>query len=454
MAIAPQPAPEVAGAPLLEARHVSKTYGTESSQVLVLKDVNLQIREGEFIALLGPSGSGKSTLLRILAGLIPASSGEVFAHGAPLQGTNPNVAMVFQSFALLPWLTVVENVELGLLPKLLSPEERRARAQQAVELIGLHGFEGAYPREISGGMKQRVGFARALVVQPELLMLDEPFSALDVLVADTLRRELVELWQERRIPTKAILMVTHNIDEAVRMADRLVVFKADPGTIRAQCAGLARSDRDSKDALHNDLVDRIYQVMVNPKEDANKILAGAEALEAAVTPDGHSIPTVPVSHLTGFVHRLDALGGREDLHDLARDLPMEADDLLPVVDAANLLGFVELLQGDVVLTPQGRRFAEAEIAERKTIFGQQALANVVMLQKIVGLLEQAPNHRVREDSLLDALEKKFSPVESRRKLNTAIRWGRYAGLFTYDDDRGEFQAVSVPSEVEAAATRP
>ena len=443
MAIAAQPSPKVVGVPLLEARHVSKTYGTEGSPVLVLKDVNLQIREGEFIALLGPSGSGKSTLLRILAGLIPASSGEVLAHGAPLQGTNPNVAMVFQSFALLPWLTVVENVELGLLPRGLSPEVRRKRAQQAVELIGLHGFEGAYPREISGGMKQRVGFARALVVEPELLMLDEPFSALDVLVADTLRRELVELWQEHRIPTKAILMVTHNIDEAVRMADRLVVFKADPGTIRAECAGLSRPDRESKDAVHNDLVDRIYQVMVNPKEDAARILAGAEALEVAATPwGGHGIPTVPVSHLTGFVHRLDALGGREDLHDLARDLPMEADELLPVVDAANLLHLVEVTQGDVVLTPEGRRFAEADVADRKVIFRQQALANVEILQRIVALIEQAPRRRLKEDGLLEALEQKFSPVEARRKLNTAIRWGRYAGIFTYDDDRGEFRAVT------------
>jgi NitT/TauT family transport system ATP-binding protein len=454
MAIAAQPSPESAGVPLLEARHVSKTYGAEGSPVLVLKDVDLQIREGEFIALLGPSGSGKSTLLRVLAGLTPASSGEVLSHGAPLRGTNPNVAMVFQSFALLPWLTVVENVELGLLPKGLTPDDRRKRAEQAVELIGLHGFEGAYPREISGGMKQRVGFARALVVEPELLMLDEPFSALDVLVADTLRRELVELWEEHRIPTRAILMVTHNIDEAVRMADRLIVFKADPGTIRAQCAGLPRPDRDSKDAAHNDLVDRIYQVMVNPKADAVQILAGAEALEAVVTPGGHSIPSVPVSHLTGFVHRLDALGGREDLHDLARDLPMEADELLPMVDAANLLHLVELVQGDVVLTSEGRRFAEADIAERKAIFRHQALANVEILQRIVALLENAPHHRVTEDGLLGALEKKFSPVEARRKLNTAIRWGRYADLFTYDDDRGEFRAVSAPPGAEVAATRP
>ena len=443
MAIASQPSPQVAGEPLLEARHVSKTYGSDASRVLVLEDVNLQIREGEFIALLGPSGSGKSTLLRILAGLIPASSGEVLSHGAPLSGTNPNVALVFQSFALLPWLSVLENVELGLLPKGMSDVDRRKQAEEAVELIGLRGYEDAYPREISGGMKQRVGFARALVVQPELLMLDEPFSALDVLVADTLRRELLELWQQHKIPTRAILMVTHNIDEAVGMADRLVVFQADPGTIRAQCAGLPRTDRARKDAVHTDLVDRIYQVMVNPKDDANRILAGAQASQAAVPPrTPQAIPAVAVTQLTGFVHRLLKLGGREDLHDLARDLPMEADKLLPVVDAANLLDLVELVQGDVVLTPEGRRFAEADIAERKQLFRQQALANVEILQRIVAMVQAAPGGRIKDDALLDALEQTFSPVEARRKLDTAIRWGRYANLFTYDANRGEFHAAA------------
>jgi len=442
MATASLPTALATGTPLVEARHVSKTFGSDDSRVLVLKDVNIEIREGEFIALLGPSGSGKSTLLRILAGLIPPSSGEVLAHGAPLQGTNPNVALVFQSFALLPWLTVLENVELGLLPKGLSDTDRRKRAEQAVELIGLKGYETAYPREISGGMKQRVGFARALVVEPELLMLDEPFSALDVLVADTLRRELVDLWQQRRIPTRAILMVTHNIDEAVRLADRLVVFQANPGTIRAQCTGLPRADRDSKDAAHTDLVDRIYQVMVNPKDDADRILAGASALATAVPPGpGHSIPSVSVSALTGFVHKLQALGGREDLHDLARDLPMEADELLPVVDAANLLDLVELVQGDAALTPEGKRFAEANATERRQLFKRQAIANVEILRQLVAQLDSAPGGRLQEDDLLDRLEQSFSPVEARRKLDTAIRWGRYAGLFTYNDDRGEFHAI-------------
>src|SRR5712691_648936 len=254
MAVTAQPVTSPNGQPLVAAQHISKTYGEEKSQVLVLKDVNLEIRPGEFIALLGPSGSGKSTLLRILAGLLPPSSGQVLVHGQPLRGTNPSVAMVFQSFALLPWLTVLDNVELGLLPKGFSPDDRRRRAKAAVELIGLHGFENAYPREISGGMKQRVGFARALVVEPELLMLDEPFSALDVLVADTLRHELLDLWQHHKIPTRAILMVTHNIDEAVQMADRMVIFQSNPGSVRAQCAGVSRTGREEKSPAHVELV--------------------------------------------------------------------------------------------------------------------------------------------------------------------------------------------------------
>jgi len=431
MAITAQPVTSLNGQPLMAAEHVSKTYGEEKSQVLVLKDVTLQIRPGEFIALLGPSGSGKSTLLRILAGLLPPSSGQVLVHGKPLVGTNPSVAMVFQSFALLPWLTVLDNVELGLLPKGFSPDDRRRRAKAAVELIGLHGFENAYPREISGGMKQRVGFARALVVEPELLMLDEPFSALDVLVADTLRRELADLWQQHKIPTRAILMVTHNIDEAVRLADRLVVFQADPGGIRVQCAGLPRDQREEKKPAHIQLVDSIYQIMTNPKEDAERLLAGARPAEGVVSPREGHLPAVSISGLTGFLHRLLALGGREDLHDLARDLPMEADTLLPLVDAANLLDLVDLAQGDVVLTAEGRRFAEASAPERRKLFRQQALANVDLLGQIVRRLEAAPDHRLKDGGILDLLEQSFSPAEARRKLQTAINWGRYAGLFTY-----------------------
>jgi len=301
---------------VLAARHVSKYYGEEVQRVLVLDDVSLDLRAGEFIALLGPSGSGKSTLLRLLAGLLSPSSGEVLVRGQLLRGANPQVAMVFQSFALYPWLTVLENVELGLLAKEVTATERRERALQAIDLIGLDGFESAYPRELSRGMKQRVGFARALVVEPEVLFMDEPFSALDVLVAENLRHELLDLWQERKIPTRAILMVTHNIDEAVSMADRLLVFGANPGRVRAELSGLPLLARQSgKSESHISLVDTIYRIMTNPDEDVATLLPGEASVPGATpalarkTPAFQMLPHVGIDELTGFIERLYTLGG-------------------------------------------------------------------------------------------------------------------------------------------------
>jgi NitT/TauT family transport system ATP-binding protein len=426
---------------LLEARGVGHYYGEPERGIRVLENVNLEIRTGEFIALLGPSGSGKSTLLRILAGLLPPSRGEVLVHGSPLRGPNPEVAMVFQSFALFPWLTVLQNVELGLLPTDLPPAERRERALGAIDLIGLDGFEGAYPREISGGMKQRVGFARALVVEPEVLLLDEPFSALDVLVADNLRHELLDLWLQRKIPTQAILMVTHNIDEAVHLADRLIVFGADPGCIRVECAGIPRGERRETDPTHPthpQLVDRIYRVMMRPWEDAAGLLSETRSGAPVPATRPFQFPAVTIGQLTGFLQRLQALGGREGLHDLARDLPMSADELLPLAEAADLLDFVDLLQGDIVFTPEGRRFVEAGVLERKELFRRQALANVGLLRQIVQQLKASPDHRLKEAGLLDTLEQSFSPGEARRRLDTAVDWGRYAEAFAYEDAAGEF----------------
>ncbi|HKV84043.1 MAG TPA: nitrate/sulfonate/bicarbonate ABC transporter ATP-binding protein [Ktedonobacterales bacterium] len=423
---------------LLAARGVSKYYGDEHERVLVLDSIDLELRAGEFIALLGPSGSGKSTLLRILAGLIAPSRGEVVADGAPLRGTNEQVAIVFQSFALYPWLTVQDNVELGLLAKELSPRERRERALRAIDLIGLDGFETAYPRELSGGMKQRVGFARALVVEPEVLFLDEPFSALDVLVAENLRHELLDLWRERKIPTRAILMVTHNIDEAVSMADRLLVFGANPGRIRIELPGLPTERRAVKDGAHAELVDTIYRVMTNPLEDVATLLPSAHAVERGAAPRYQMLPHVNIGELTGFIERLHALGGREDLYELARELHMEADDILPLAEAADLLGFGDVQEGDVLLTEEGRRFAEAGVLEEKELFRAQAASHIELIDAIARDLHAASDHRLPEDAVIERLEQTFSPIEARRQLDTAIDWGRYAELFAYDDDAGEF----------------
>jgi NitT/TauT family transport system ATP-binding protein len=443
----PTPTPQIVSqGVILAADHVSKYYGGVQNRVLVLDDITLDLRAGEFVALLGPSGSGKSTLLRILAGLISPSSGDVLVHGQPLHGANAQVAIVFQSFALYPWLTVKENVEMGLLVKELAPEARHSKAVQAIDLIGLDGFETAYPRELSGGMKQRVGFARALVVQPEVLFLDEPFSALDVLVAENLRHELLDLWHERRMPTRAILMVTHNIDEAVSMADRLLVFGANPGRIRVELPGCSLANRrDKGSGEHAYLVDTIYRIMTNPEEDAAALLPGARSIQrAAVSPAYQVLPHVSIGQLTGFIERLHRLGGREDLYELARDLHMEADELLPLTEAADLLGFGDLQEGDVLLTPDGQQFAVAGVQEQKELFSRQVSASIEVIRRIMRELQAAPDHRVREDQLLQDLEQFFSPGEARQQLDTAIDWGRYAELFAYDDDAGEFFLEEAP----------
>jgi NitT/TauT family transport system ATP-binding protein len=433
-------APVAEGQVMLAARGIAKFYGDQRERILVLDDIDLELRVGEFVALLGPSGSGKSTLLRILAGLLAPSRGEVLVHGAPLRGANPEVAIVFQTFALYPWLSVVDNVELGLLAKGLPPAERRQAALRVIDLIGLDGFENAYPRELSGGMKQRVGFARALVVEPEVLFMDEPFSALDVLAAENLRHELLDLWLERKIPTQTVLMVTHNIDEAVSMADRLVVFGANPGRIRVELPGLPVAQRREKGGAHAELVDTIYRIMTNPHEDIATLLPAARppAREPLAPAPYQVLPHVSIGELTGFIERLHRLGGTEDLYELARDLHMEADDLLPLAEAADLLGFADVREGDVFLTPEGRSFAEAGVLEEKELFRRQALAGLELPRQIVRELEAAPDHRMDEEHLIEELERRFSPDEARRQLDTAVDWGRYGEIFAYDDDTGEF----------------
>ncbi len=423
---------------LLSARGVSKYFGNAKDNILVLDNVGLDLHDGEFVALLGPSGSGKSTFLRILAGLIQPSSGEIFADGAPLRGTNPQVAMVFQSFALYPWLTVLQNVELGLLATRVSTEDRRERSLRATDMIGLDGSADDYPKELSGGMKQRVGFARALVVEPEVLLMDEPFSALDVLTAENLRHEMLELWRERKIPTRAILMVTHNIAEAVGMADRLLVFGANPGRIRAELPGLPFDARGRRDGAQTNLVDTVYLIMTNPNEDVARLLPGARSVQEPVPSQPYQVlPHLSIDDLTGFLERLQRLGGREDLYKAAHELQMSADELLPLAEAADILGMGDVEQGDVLLTETGQRFATADVLERKEIFRNQALANVALIRQIKGELEAAPDHRISEETFRTRLERSFSPEEARRQLDTAIDWGRYGELFAFDDNAGE-----------------
>src|SRR6202165_709619 len=395
------------GTVLLAAEDVRKLYGREGTPVV--DGVTLELREGEFVALLGPSGSGKSTLLRILAGLVQSSDGTVLVRGAPLEGLNHQVAIVFQSFALFPWLTVLQNVELGLLSTELSQAEKRDRATKAIDMIGLDGYEEAFPKELSGGMKQRVGFARALVVQPEILFMDEPFSALDVRTGENLRTEFQAMWLERTIPTKAVLMVTHNIDEAVALADRILVFGANPGHIRVELPGVPTAERHAKSGLRGALVDTIYRIMTDPDADAVAIaeeaaLAGGQERGAAgrerPTKRARSkaagyqrLPDVSVDDLTGFVQYLGGIGGHANLSELGRDLQVRADSLLSLVEACDLLGFVDLKRRVAFLTDLGNRFAQAELDEEKALFRSAVAEQVSLIRFITRALEDETSTR-------------------------------------------------------------
>jgi NitT/TauT family transport system ATP-binding protein len=459
------PAPSQSGEVLLAAEDVKKYYGDDRSPVLEM--VTVELRDGEFVALLGPSGSGKSTLLRILAGLMPPSEGRVLVRGEPLDGPNAQVAIVFQSFALFPWLTVLDNVELGLLATDLSPAERRARAEQAIDMIGLAGYEEAFPKELSGGMKQRVGFARALVVHPEVLFMDEPFSALDVLTAENLRGELLELWLNKKMPTSAIFIVTHNIEEAVMLADRVMVLGRNPARVRSDFNIRLKHPRDRKSPRFVELVDYIYKVMTEPElehalpdaETTAEIIVPKEgftkeALKKQAAPirtvKYQMLPHARVGGIAGLIELLHDRGGSEDLFRLSEELVMDVEDLLPIIEACVLLGFARLKEGEVQISSQGVMFADADIQQRKVLFRQASLENVTILKQIDSILKRKSDHSISDEFFHDILDEHFADDEVHRQFDTAMNWGRYAEIFDYDRDSGRLvQTETGPADAAA-----
>ncbi|MFG2222433.1 nitrate/sulfonate/bicarbonate ABC transporter ATP-binding protein [Streptomyces sp. NPDC048644] len=424
---------------LLEAAGLTKTYAGADGELPVLSGIDLEVRAGEVVALLGKSGSGKSTLLRCLAGLVPPSSGAVSYRGTPLTGANPGTAMVFQTFALLPWLTVQQNVELGLEARAVPADERADAARQAIDLIGLDGFESAYPKELSGGMRQRVGFARALVVEPDVLMMDEPFSALDVLTAENLRGELMELWESGQFPTRAILLVTHNIEEAVLMADRIVVLGSRPyGTIRETIdVGLDRP-RDRNAPAFEELIDRVYRIMTGRAKETRIPGRPEGAGPDRRTPANTPLPHAGVDGLSGLAEMVAHRGGRCDLADLADDLGLEIDDVLPLVDALDLLGFAKVSDADLLLTDRGTAFAGADVQQSKTIFAEAA-ADVPLVRLITSSLHQNPDGTLRAGFFRDVLAHHYTSEQVTQQLETATGWGRYAELYSYDADPQEYR---------------
>jgi NitT/TauT family transport system ATP-binding protein len=358
------------------------------------------------------------------------SSGTVLVHGQPLNGRTPNIGMVFQSFALFPWLTVLENVEAPLAARGLEHSERHRQAVKSLAIVGLKGFENAYPKELSGGMKQRVGFARALAVEPEVLFMDEPFSALDVLTAESLRRELMELWINHQIPTKSIFLVTHNIEEAVLLADRVVVLGTHPAKIRADFRISLPQPRERKSAEFLVYVDYIYKVMTQPEIDFGPVTI----LPVPRKPSLQILPHATAGGMAGLLEFLNDRGGKEDLYHLAEELLMEVDDLFPIVDEAVMLGFAESNQGDVHITPAGKEFAEADIGERKKLFRRAVLSHVTLIQQIRNALERKSDRAVPLEFFRDVLDEHLAHDDVQRQLDTALNWGRYAEIFTYDSE--------------------
>jgi NitT/TauT family transport system ATP-binding protein len=419
-------------AALLELRGVAKSFRTaDGAPRKVLADVDFALAEGEIVALLGKSGSGKSTLLRIMAGLVAADGGSVTYRGRAIGGPVAGVAMVFQSFALFPWLTVQQNVELGLEAKGIDPSARKARADEMLELIGLAGFSGALPRELSGGMRQRVGIARALVTEPDVLLMDEAFSALDVLTGETLRTEILELWDGGRIPTKGILVVSHNIEEAVMMADRVVILSSDPGRVRDDYRIALPRPRDVESREVHSRIDEVYGLMTR-----RPVAAPAAAVAPAEI--DFRLPDTDVDRIEAIVDLLAAapFHGRADLPQLADEAELSDDELFPTYEALSLLGLATVEKGDIALTPLGGRYALAEHAERQSVFGQQLLAQVPLAARIRVDLQAEPTGALSEERLLELLAERLDSEAAKRTLEILIEWGRYGEVFEYDYNAG------------------
>ncbi|MEZ0321399.1 MAG: nitrate/sulfonate/bicarbonate ABC transporter ATP-binding protein [Thermus sp.] len=417
---------------LLEAKGVAKAYQTGERPFKVLEGVDLEVREGEIVALLGRSGGGKSTLLRILAGLIPPDAGEVRFRGRPLRGPVEGMAMVFQTFALFPWLSVLENVALGLEAQGVPREERLRRAREAIALIGLKGFEEALPKELSGGMKQRVGFARALVVEPLVLLLDEPFSALDPLTAEGLRGDFLDLWLAGRLSTRAVLLVTHNIEEAVALADRALILQGSPARIGREIPIPLPQPRNPRDPAFRALVEEIYQ-----------ILTEREVVERHLEEELLRLPDASVERLMSLAEAVAAHGGRTDLPLLAEEEGLEVDDLFPLLEALELLDFARMERGDVELTPAGRAWATANPKERQAIFAEHLLRRVPLLSRLHRELTE--RQEIPEERVLEWLRELPLP-EARRVLGVIREWGRFAGLLGYDERSRMLYAQNPPTQ--------
>lgn len=477
---------------IIDAKHITQSFTSDSGTTQhVLHDISFTLREGEIVAILGRSGAGKSTFLRTMAGLIQPTEGTVTYRGRELTGPNPGVAIVFQTFALMPWLTVQDNVELGLRARGVSKEKRTELALAAIDAIGLDGFETAYPKELSGGMRQRVGIARALVLRPDALFMDEPFSALDVLTAENLRQEVLKLWSSEERDIKSVVIVTHNIEEAVQMADRVVVLGSHPGHLIADVQVDLPRPRDKHSAEFEAMVDNLYAILTgsmpegeSEPDNTDTTVAGdlsgadgdsqpveqtdAEETEAAAIADmliqkhhdaeaeakqneeqadeGEPKPEPVAVHLLpnatpgGMAGLLDVISEEPDgidLADLAADLSFEIDDLFPLVDAGTMLNLLTAENGHITITPAGQEWHNADILHSKQVFARLAIEHAPLVHAIDQALSRNRNGKLRGELILDLLRSKHTDALARQQFDIAISWGRYGELFDYDADDDE-----------------
>jgi len=437
----PSLSPEIARDALCELRHVDKEFPQGNGPPLrVLQDISLAVRPNEVVALLGPSGCGKSTILRILAGLATPTRGEVTYHGAALSGLNPGVGFVFQSFALFPWMTVTENVEAVLETKGLPREEISERAARAIRTVGLAGFEEAYPRELSGGMKQRVGMARAFSIDPELLFMDEPFSQVDALTAESLRAEVLDIWAAKDKNPSSIVMVSHDIKEVAYMADRIVVLDANPGRVRTVVENALPRPRDYRSSGLLQLVDRLHDIITGME------LPDVAPAPAASTATWEAIPHVGPNEILGLLEYLDARGGQEDVFKIASDTGKEFGKLFAVVNAAELLDLVDTPKRQVILTPEGVRMVRASPADRKSLW-REGILRLRLFREVEAVLQRQGEHKVDRDFVLELVALNLPNEDYDSMFDTFIAWARFADLFAYDEERGE---VALQHEPEAA----
>ncbi len=416
---------------ILELSNISKMFiSPDGRSFRILENIDLSLYSGEIVGLIGRSGSGKSTLLRIIAGLDTQSEGTI-SHNTSETPENFAMTMIFQNIALFPWLTICENIEIGLSALQISDEEKKIRALDVINITGLNGFESAYPKELSGGMKQRVGIARAFAVRPEILLMDEPFSSLDVLTSNTLKLDFIDLWHSQTTPLKSVLIITNSIEEAVMICDRVLILGGSPGRITRDLKITLPHPRDSTSESFYKIVAEIFASM-NDSALVQQDLRSKETNNITRTLSYFSL-----NKLAGLVKALTKLDdeGCTNFSDIAQKLNLEISVLMHMCDVLELLSLISIKKSEIALTKIGIKFALSGIQKRKKIFADLLMEYVDIIKYIIDKINKSQDRKITYQEIVDNLKEFgcYNPKEMHNIIKTATLWGRYANLFMYDD---------------------